>query len=125
MSDFADSVYKVVEGIQSGQVMTYKEVADLAGYPNTCRAVGSLMKKNYDPAVPCHRVVRSNGFVGDYNRGTKLKIEKLRAEGVKIVAGRCLKDECNFPILPAITLDAPDSHTASASKSLSVRALYL
>lgn len=84
MSDFSNSVYAVVKGIKAGQVMTYVQVAKLAGYPKACRAVGSLMRKNYDPAVPCHRVIKSNGLVGNYNLGTKLKIEKLRAEGVKI-----------------------------------------
>lgn len=92
MNDFAVSVYLVVKDIPAGRVMTYREVAELAGYSHAARAVGSLMKKNFDPSVPCHRVIRSDGQVGNYNRGKKMKIEKLHAEGVKIVGGRvCAK----------------------------------
>ena len=62
--------------------MTYKGVAKKAGSPNAARAVGTIMKNNYDPKVPCHRVIRSDGKIGDYNRGGRAeKIRKLRAEG--------------------------------------------
>ena len=65
--------------------MTYKQVATKAGSPNAARAVGTLMKGNYDPAVPCHRVICSDGKIGDYNRGgTAEKARKLRAEGVVV-----------------------------------------
>lgn len=49
--------------------MTYSEVAERAGSPGAARAVGSLMKANFDPKIPCHRVIRSDGKVGEYNRG--------------------------------------------------------
>lgn len=61
--------------------MTYKDVAWAAGSPGAARAVGSVMKNNYDPRIPCHRVIRSDGLVGKYNRGASLKKRKLRAEG--------------------------------------------
>ena len=62
--------------------MTYAEVARRAGSPGAARAVGSVMKKNFDPAIPCHRVIRSDGSLGQYNRGgTEAKASKLRAEG--------------------------------------------
>lgn len=64
--------------------MTYKEVAERAGYPRAARAVGNALNKNRSSAVPCHRVVCSNGFVGGYNRGIKQKAFKLKSEGVKI-----------------------------------------
>ena len=61
--------------------MTYKQVAIKAGSPNASRAVGSVMKGNYDPKIPCHRVIRSDGKIGDYNRGgSSEKLRKLRAE---------------------------------------------
>jgi O6-methylguanine-DNA--protein-cysteine methyltransferase len=46
------------------------------------RAVGNILNKNYDPKIPCHRVVRSDGKTGGYNRGDKKKIELLKKEGV-------------------------------------------
>lgn len=49
--------------------MTYKQVATKAGSPGASRAVGSIMKANYNTSVPCHRVIRSDGIIGEYNRG--------------------------------------------------------
>lgn len=78
---FQERVYDVVRKIPRGSVMTYKEVAARAGYPNAARAVGSALNKNYDPAIPCHRVIRSNGGLGKYNRGAALKKKLLKREG--------------------------------------------
>ncbi len=63
--------------------MTYKQVAAKAGSPGASRAVGSILKTNFDPKIPCHRVIRSDGGMGGYNRGgvTK-KLEILKKEGV-------------------------------------------
>lgn len=49
--------------------MTYQEVAVAAGSPRASRAVANIMAKNFNPAVPCHRVIRSDGKLGGYNRG--------------------------------------------------------
>lgn len=79
---FTEKVQKIVAAIPKGKTMTYKEVAKKAGSPNAARAVGSIMKANYDPKIPCHRVIRSDGIVGEYNRGGREeKVRKLRAEG--------------------------------------------
>lgn len=77
---FADHVYAVVCTIPAGKTMTYKEVAVAAGSPGAARAVGNILNKNYDPTIPCHRVVRSDGTPGGYNRGRKQKIELLHLE---------------------------------------------
>jgi methylated-DNA-[protein]-cysteine S-methyltransferase len=61
--------------------MTYKQVARQAGRPNAYRAVGNILNKNYDTKIPCHRVVRSDGNPGGYNRGAKQKEKKLKDEG--------------------------------------------
>ncbi len=45
------------------------------------------LKKNFDPGVPCHRVVLSDGRVGQYNRGVRAKARKLRQEGVPMRNG--------------------------------------
>lgn len=78
---FADRVRAVVRRIPKGKTMTYGQVAAKAGSPRAARAVGSVMAHNYDPKIPCHRVVRSDGGVGDYNRGgPSRKIELLMEE---------------------------------------------
>jgi len=57
--------------------MTYKQVAEKAGIPNACRAVGNILNKNFDSKIPCHRVIRSDGKIGGYNRGAEKKKEIL------------------------------------------------
>lgn len=82
---FKKSVYAVVAKIEKGKVLTYKQVAEKAGYKNAYRAVGALMSKNYNSHIPCHRVIRSDGRIGNYNRGGQdAKIKKLQEEGYTI-----------------------------------------
>ena len=69
MSNFKERVLKVVKGIRKGKTLSYGEVAAVAGYPGAARAVGNLMSKNMDKTVPCHRVIKSSGEIGKYNRG--------------------------------------------------------
>lgn len=66
---FFDSVNQVVKNIPKGSVMTYKQVAEKAGNPKAARAVANQMAKNFNPDIPCHRVIRSDGGLGGYNRG--------------------------------------------------------
>jgi O-6-methylguanine DNA methyltransferase len=80
METFRYRVLQVVKGIPSGTTLTYKEVATWAGNPRAARAVGAILKTNYDPAIPCHRVVRSDGTLGGYNRGTENKRKMLERE---------------------------------------------
>ncbi len=79
---FTEKVLKIVAAIPRGKVLTYSAVARQAGSPGAGQAVGSIMAKNYRPDIPCHRVIRSDGTAGNYNRGNDNKIKKLRAEGV-------------------------------------------
>jgi len=78
---FTQKVYKVVKKIPKGSILTYKEVAKKAGKPLASRAVGNILNKNHDPKIPCHRVIRSDGKIGGYNRGIKKKKDILRSEG--------------------------------------------
>ncbi|HEY4478027.1 MAG TPA: MGMT family protein [Candidatus Paceibacterota bacterium] len=79
---FKEKVLDVVRKIPKGKVMTYKEVAKKSGNEKASRAVGNFMKSNYDKTVPCHRVIRSDGKIGDYNRGGQsAKIALLKKEG--------------------------------------------
>jgi methylated-DNA-[protein]-cysteine S-methyltransferase len=84
MKTFAERVYEVVKKIPKGKVLTYAEVAKRAGNPKAFRAVGNILNKNYDKTIPCHRVVRSDGTMGGYNRGTKKKKAILKKEGYLI-----------------------------------------
>lgn len=80
---FTTKVKNVVKTIPKGKVMTYKEVAAKAGNPMAFRAVANIMAANYDPKVPCHRVIRSDGGLGGYNRGgIDAKRAILQAEGI-------------------------------------------
>ena len=80
-STFADRVRAVVAKIPKGETMTYRQVAERAGSPRAFRAVGNILNKNYDPNIPCHRVIRSDGTTGGYNRGSEKKREILQEEG--------------------------------------------
>ncbi len=81
MITFTSKVLSIVRAIPRGSVLTYTEVARKAGNPRASRAVGSIMKKNFREDVPCHRVIRSDGSLGEYNRGAENKRKKLMAEG--------------------------------------------
>jgi len=70
---FREKVLSVVRKIPKGKSMTYKKVATEAGNPKAARAVGAIMRTNYDPNIPCHRVIRSDGSLGNYNRGGTMK----------------------------------------------------
>ena len=82
MKTFKEKVLDIVRKIPKGKTMSYKEVARGAGSVSASRAVGTIMKGNYLPDVPCHRVIRSDSKIGDYNRGGRnAKIALLKKEG--------------------------------------------
>ncbi len=83
---FRHRVLETVRRIPAGTTMSYGTVAEAAGNPGAARAVGTIMKQNIDPSVPCHRVIRADGSIGPYNRGgEQKKRELLRSEGVQVV----------------------------------------
>lgn len=80
-SNFTERVQKVVRAIPKGKTLSYGQVASAAGSPGAARAVGSIMKQNYDKTVPCHRVIKADGSIGEYNRGgPEMKKKLLEAE---------------------------------------------
>src|SRR5437867_3575484 len=79
---FQEKVNNIVKKIPMGKVLTYKEVAKLAGSPLAYRAVGNILNKNYNKEIPCHRVIKSDGKIGGYNRGSEKKTQILKREGV-------------------------------------------
>ena len=82
MSNFKEKVFEAVKKIPKGKTATYKEVAVLAGRPRAWRAVGNILNNNFDPKIPCHRVVRSDGKLGGYNRGVLKKKLLLKSEQI-------------------------------------------
>lgn len=85
---FNERCYALLNQIPKGKVTTYKEMANALG-TNAWRAVGTAMAKNNDLIiVPCHRVVRSDGTIGQYALGTDKKSELLNNEGVEISNGK-------------------------------------
>lgn len=73
-TSFERKVFKVVSKIPFGQRRSYKWVAQEIGNPGAVRAVASALKKNKNLFVlPCHRVIRSDGSIGGYVLGKKIK----------------------------------------------------
>lgn len=86
MKTFTEKVRTIVRKIPKGKTMTYKEVATKAGNPKAARAVGAVMRSNYDPSIPCHRVIASDGTMRGYNRsGIERKQERLIEKAGRVV----------------------------------------
>lgn len=82
---FNERVWSLTKKIPKGKVTTYKELAAALGRKGASRAVGNALNKNpYWPEVPCHRVIKSDGFIGGFSRGKIEKIKLLEKEGVKV-----------------------------------------
>lgn len=94
-STFQQKVLRTEHSIPRGRVSTYHLIAKHLGNPNGARAVGMALATNPFPIViPCHRAIRSNGALGGYQGGLKMKRTLLEMEGVSFrdvdhVATRC------------------------------------
>ena len=78
-------VYRKLLQVPKGKVTTYGELAKSVGLKNGQRTIGMIMKKNPFPViVPCHRVVKSDGKIGGYAYGERVKSRMLTNEGIKI-----------------------------------------
>ncbi|MDB2415377.1 MGMT family protein [Rickettsiales bacterium] len=81
---FRRRCYQLTKQIPKGRVATYRLIAEALG-GKAYRAVGTSMAKNPDiPATPCHRVIKSNGEIGQYAYGSDKKSQMLNAEGVPV-----------------------------------------
>ncbi len=84
---FQQRVWKALQSIPVGQTASYAEVARALGLPNSVRAVaGACAANTLAVAIPCHRVVRTDGALSGYRWGVARKRELLRLEGV-VTAG--------------------------------------
>ena len=86
MTTFKDRVLKIVKQIPRGETLSYKQVAQLAGSPGASRVVGNIMKGNHNSSIPCHRVIRSDGGIGEYNKGIERKRQLLEQEAKTSIA---------------------------------------
>ena len=85
ITEFEKAVYNQLKKVPSGQVTTYGGIAKALGKPLAGRAVGNALNKNpYAPAVPCHRVVKSDGSLGGFASGPEKKIALLKKEGILV-----------------------------------------
>ena len=76
-------VYNLLKTVPKGHVTTYGDLAKALGFPGAARAIGRIMNANPDPiVVPCHRVVASDGSIGGYGFGVKMKKAILAGEGL-------------------------------------------
>lgn len=82
-SEFRQRVWQALRTVPGGDVITYQELAKRAGNPAAVRAVGTAMAVNaVAPFVPCHRVVKTGGEIGNYAYGSEMKVELLLREGL-------------------------------------------
>jgi methylated-DNA-[protein]-cysteine S-methyltransferase len=80
---FQKKVWSALARIPYGQTRSYKEIARAIGHPKAYRAVGNANGNNSVPLIiPCHRVIESNGGLGGFGHGIKVKKELLNFEKV-------------------------------------------
>lgn len=86
---FSERVYALCSRVPAGKVTTYGSIAKALGKPRAARAVGQALNRNpYAPAVPCHRVVGSDGSLTGFASGMPKKKRMLKAEGVEFAGDR-------------------------------------
>ncbi len=97
---FNEQCYALLRQIPKGKVTTYKEIARAMG-TKAWRAVGSTLAKNPDLiTTPCHRVVLSDGHIGEYALGKEEKKKLLQSEGIKITDNKIENfEECFYTFI--------------------------
>ncbi|MDE1861106.1 MAG: MGMT family protein [Candidatus Micrarchaeota archaeon] len=83
LTKFQKKVLRATLNIPRGEVRTYKQIAVAIGHPRSYRAVGSTLRDNpLAPDIPCHRVIRSDGDIGEYSSsgGRRKKAQLLSLE---------------------------------------------
>lgn len=98
VTPFQQKVYRLLKKVPRGKVTTYKELGKaLDGKGQIYRAVGNSLNKNpFAPAVPCHRVVASDGSLGGFAHGSVAKKRLLEKEGVRVKGKNIVAFEKNL-----------------------------
>lgn len=82
---FQQAVWTALQKVPYGETVTYTELATMVGRPTAVRAVASAVGKNPLPLiVPCHRVVRKDGTIGQFRWGVSYKRRLLQLEGISL-----------------------------------------
>ncbi len=138
LSEFEQAVLRKALEIPSGEVRPYSWIAREIGLPHAVRATGSALAKNPIPLlIPCHRVVRSDGRIGNYSMGgaaTKRALleaegaepqtlEKLASEGVRYLGNEAGRYYC-FPTCGGIRSLVRENRVRFASESEAAAAGY-
>ncbi|MGH2484950.1 MAG: methylated-DNA--[protein]-cysteine S-methyltransferase [Ktedonobacterales bacterium] len=92
VTPFQRAVLRAALRIPRGEVRSYAWIARELGHPRAVRAVGTALARNPIPfVIPCHRVVRTNGDLGNYSGGgVETKARILQYEGVDLARLRDL-----------------------------------
>ena len=84
---FQKKVLIAEHGIPRGWISTYRRLSNHIGNPKGARAVGNALKNNPFPIIiPCHRVIKSDGSLGGFQGGMKMKRALLEMEGIEFSA---------------------------------------
>jgi len=101
-SPFQQAVLRAEFSVRRGTVATYGGIAERIGRPGAGRAVGRALATNPFPIViPCHRAIRSDGSIGGYQGGPRMKRMLLEREGVTVSPqGTVTKARVTYGALP-------------------------
>ena len=91
MTPFGRRVLHVLRRIPPGRVITYGDLARLAGRPGAARAAGNIMRDAPEPGLPYHRVIAAGGKLGGFGGDPQRKTTLLTAEGHTVRRGRLLR----------------------------------
>jgi methylated-DNA-protein-cysteine methyltransferase-like protein len=89
---FEDSVIRVIRALGPGDVASYGEIAEEAGFPRAARAVGAVLRRS--EGLPWWRIVRADGRLVAPNEREQARL--LEKEGVMVVAGRVVGPRATF-----------------------------
>ncbi|EKR72014.1 methylated-DNA--[protein]-cysteine S-methyltransferase [Leptospira noguchii str. 2006001870] len=87
-TEFQIKVWEALLKIPEGQLSSYSDIADWIGQENASRAVGTAIGKNpIGYLIPCHRVIKSTGGIGEYRWGSERKMAMIGWEASKVKMG--------------------------------------
>ncbi len=93
-TEFQRAVWRAIRDVPAGQTASYQEIAAAVGKPSAYRAVGTATGRNpVGIAVPCHRIVRSDGGLGGYGGGLERKEWFLEHERAYLIGNGANGDD--------------------------------